>query len=75
MRKYYRTDLACEASSNFCEIEGTVLSKKKERLCTVESLEIQTDEAAKRLNHVMGNYITLSTGAIWLFFGFTFFIF
>ena len=67
MRKYYRTDLACEASSNFCEIEGTVLSKKKERLCTVESLEIQTDEAAKRLNHVMGNYITLSTGAIWLF--------
>ena len=66
MRKYYRTDLACEASARLHEIKGTEHSQRIERICTVEKLQIKTDEASKELGRAKGTYVTLSTSPIWL---------
>ena len=67
MRKYFRSDLACEAACSLENIEGTEHSQRKERLCTVESLGIKTEEAAKALGRAIGAYVTLFTDPLWLF--------
>jgi len=66
MKKYFRTDLACEASSSLKEIYGTKHSQRKERLCTVECLQVKTDAAARDLERAVGTYITIATDPIWL---------
>lgn len=66
MKKYFRSDLACEASCALEEIEGTEHSQRKERLCTVEGLLIRSEEAARMLGRAMGTYVTLFTDPLWL---------
>ena len=66
MKKYLRTDLACEAADDLAHIKGTEYSREEKRLCTVERLTIKTDEAARQLGRAEGTYVTLMTSRLWL---------
>ena len=65
MKKYFRTDLACEAADDLKHIEGTEYSLSELGICTVDRLKILTREAAERLERALGSYVTLSTREIW----------
>ncbi len=56
-----RTDLACEANADLSSIEGTKYSIKDGDIYIVESLDILSDSAARRLSRRKGRYVTLST--------------
>ena len=66
MKKYLRTDLACEATNDLRHIDGTEYSTSSGKLYTVERLKIITKEAEDRLGKCIGTYVTLSTSMIWL---------
>ena len=65
MKRYFRSDLACEAGIRLDNIEGTEYSFKEYGVCRIESLRIITDEASNKLGRKKGTYITLHTEKIW----------
>ncbi len=67
MKRYFRTDLACETADELRHIEGTKYEKFELDASNMEKLEIITPEASKRLGRQIGAYITFFTERIWLF--------
>ena len=65
MKKYIRSDLACEAGCDLANIRGTKYCKNETELFTIESLSILTDDAAATLGHSKGKYVTISTEKLW----------
>lgn len=61
MKKYCRTDLACEAAPDLSHIDGTQYSIEDNDICILEKLDILTAEAAEKLGKKTGRYITVST--------------
>jgi len=66
MKRFIRSDLACEAGCDLSNIEGTEYSKVGRGVCTVEALSVNTEEAAVKLGHAMGNYVTVTSERLWL---------
>ena len=64
MKKYCRSDLACEASADLAHIDGTEYSIKDHDICIVEKLDILTENASAVLEKKQGRYITVSTPKI-----------
>ena len=61
MKKYCRSDLACEASNDLSHIPGTQYSIENFDICILEKLDITSPDACKKLNKKAGRYITFST--------------
>ena len=61
MKKYSRTDLACEASTDLYHIKGTEYTVEDREICIIEKLDIINEDAANKLNKKMGRYVTVST--------------
>lgn len=61
MKKYCRTDLACEASDDLSQIEGTEYKVCDLDVCILEKLDIISPEACKKLGKKAGRYITFTT--------------
>ncbi len=64
MNKEYRTDLAAEL--DLTERSGIGETHEEYGSVTVNTVEIITEEAAKRLSKPRGKYITIDIGKIWL---------
>jgi hypothetical protein len=54
MKKYCRTDLACEAFNDIKNIDGTEYCIQDHDICVLEKLDIITKEASKRLEKKIG---------------------
>ena len=61
MKKYCRTDLACEADADLAHIKGTKYTVENREICVIERLDILTDTASERLGKKKGRYITVNT--------------
>ena len=61
MKKYCRTDLACEADAELAHIEGTEYRIEERSVCVIERLDILSDKAAERLGKKKGRYVTVNT--------------
>ncbi len=61
MKKYCRTDLACEAATDLHHINGTKYSIEDRDICIIERLDIISEEAEEKLNKKAGRYVTFST--------------
>ncbi len=66
MKRFIRSDLACEAGCDLSNIDGTEYSKSDTGICTVEALTIKTEKAALELGHAMGTYVTVTSERLWL---------
>ena len=66
MKRYIRSDLACEAGCDLSKIEGTEYEKTVSEVCTIESLTVKTEVAATVLGHAKGTYVTLTSEKLWL---------
>lgn len=62
---YTRTDLACEWSRGEQGKNGTKLQREHWAGGTLEILRIDTPQAAERIGRPMGEYVTVSCGAVW----------
>lgn len=61
MKKYCRTDLACEADTDLAHIQGTKYNVEDHDICVIERLDILSNTAAESLNKKKGRYITVNT--------------
>lgn len=61
MKKYCRTDLACEAATDLSNIEGTEYKVYDLDVCILERLDVISSDACKKLEKKAGRYITFST--------------
>ncbi|MBR0443224.1 MAG: GPR endopeptidase [Clostridia bacterium] len=62
---YTRTDLACEWARGGKKQEGTHLHEQAWKHGSLQSLRICTEEASRRLERPVGEYVTVTCGPIW----------
>ena len=60
MKKYCRTDLACEAADDLAHVAGTEYSIEDREICIIEKLDVISKDAARVLEKKTGRYITVS---------------
>ena len=64
MKKYCRSDLACEAADDLANIDGTEYKAYDLDVCVLETLDVISPAAGEKLGKNIGRYITFTTPRI-----------